>query len=538
MDLISRRSLLRAGTAALGPRTLTVGAAASATLLVYGGTPAAITAAIQAARLGQRVTLVSPERHLGGITVEGLGSSDINNHWFQNDMAVGGLAREFYLRIGKHYGQSTPVWRFEPHVAERVFGQMLAEHDITILRGTRLREPLHRAVEKQGSALRAIITEDGERLSADCFIDATLEGDLLVAAGVTTFNGREGNAKYGETRNGIRDTNEYRKFEVRVDPYWKPGVPSSGVIPTIQDEPLGVPGEGDHRVQGFCYRMCLTRLPANRLPVEKPAGYDDRNYEIYRRYVAAGGQLFTPGTRLPGEKTDLGSWHDLSANLYGMNHGYPLGSYAQRERILEEHRVFTVGLVWFLQNEPNLPARFRGAWKRFGLPADEFQDNGHWPRQFYVRQARRLVSDLVLTEHHTRRVNPETCNDPIAVAYWPPDTHHVRRIIRDGAAYNEGFIFGGEDWGPFGISYRALVPRRQECTNLITACCPSSTHIAYGAIRLEWTFMALGQAAAAAASLAISGRRPVQDIDYRTLSTLLQDAGAVLNLSLPTVRRD
>ncbi|MCW5966360.1 MAG: FAD-dependent oxidoreductase [Bryobacterales bacterium] len=536
MDSISRRNLLRASAGALAALTPKGSAATSTALLVYGGTPAAITAAIQAARLGQRVTLVSPEPHLGGITVEGLGGSDINNHWFRNDVAVGGLANEFYVRIGKHYGQSRPVWRFEPHVAERIFGQMLAEHDITILRGQRLREPLHGAVEKEGTTLRAIITEDGQRLPADCFIDATLEGDLLVAAGVTTFNGRESNAKYGETKNGIRGTNEYRKFAVRVDPYWKPGVPSSGVIPTIQDEALGVPGEGDHRIQGFCYRMCLTRVASNRVPIEKPAGYDGRNYEIYRRYVAAGGQLFTPEPKLPGGKTDQGSWHDLSANLYGMNHGYPVGSYAQRERILEEHRVFTIGLVWFLQNEPSLPAQLREAWKRFGLPADEFQDNGHWPRQFYVRQARRLVSDLVLTESHTRRVNPTVCDDPVAVAYWPPDTHHVRRIIRDGAAYNEGFVFGGDDWGPFGISYRALVPRRQECTNLITACCPSSTHVAYGAIRLEWTFMALGQAAGAAASVALNRQSLVQDVEYHALSALLRGAGAVLSLNLPTAK--
>jgi len=534
--MMNRRELLRVGTWGILGSTLLPGQAEPIDVLVYGGTPAGITAAIQAARMGRSVLLVSPDQHLGGITVEGLGSSDINNHSFRNDMAVGGLARDFYLRIGKRYGKAEPQWRFEPHVAEAVYGEMLAEWPIRILRGARLREPLASAVVKRGSALVSVVLEDGSRLEARQFIDASLEGDLIAAAGVQTTIGRESNAQYGETKNGIRGENTYRQFEVRVDPYWKPGVRASGVIPTIQDEALGKAGEGDHRIQGYCFRMCLTKDPKNRIAIEHPVGFDRKLYEIYFRYAAAGGKLFTPVGHLPNGKTDQGSWHDLSANLYGMNHGYPGGSYAVRQRIYEEHRHFTMGLIWLFQNDVALPQTLRDAWKPWGLPVDEFADNGHWPRQFYVREARRMVSDLVVTEHHTRRLNPEPVADPVAVSYWPPDTHHVRRIIRDDAAYNEGFVFGGDDWGPFGIPYRALTPRAQEATNLLAPTCVSSTHVAYGAIRLEWTFMALGQAAGTAAALSLERGSTVQNLPYTLLAERLRRDDAVLSLQLPLAK--
>jgi hypothetical protein len=229
----------------------------------------------------------------------------------------------------------------------------------------------------------------------------------------------------------------------------------------------------------------------------------------------------------------LGSWHDLSANLYGMNHGYPGGSWEDRRRIYEEHRRFTAGLFWFLANDSEVPEATRAQWRGWGLCRDEFTDNGGWPRQLYVRDARRMVSDYVITERHTWRVNATPVADPVAVAFWPPDTHHVRRIVREGAAYNEGFVFGGEDWGPFGISYRAMTPRAREAVNLLTPTCVSSSHVAYGAIRLEWTFFALGQSAAHAAVLAIEQGLDVQDVPYRDLRPRLLRAGQVLGVSLP-----
>ena len=505
-------------------------AAVTADVVIYGGSSAGVMAAVQVRRMGHSVALVAPEKHLGGIAVDGLGGADINNHPFRNDVAVGGLAREFYLRVGREYGRAEPVYRYESHIAEAVFAGLLREAGVTTYLGRRLREPLASAVEwrPRTKALRALITESGERFEGRVFLDATIEGDLLAAAHVETVIGREPNSKYNETKNGIRAETTHAQFAVRVDPYKIPGDAASGLIYTIQDEPLGTPGDGDRNIQAFCFRLCLTRSPTNRIPFEKPPGFDRPQYEIYFRYARAGGKLWTPSANLPNGKTDLGSWHDLSANLYGMNRDWPDGDYKTRERIYREHLHFTQGLLWLLANEPELPESLRAQWRDWGMAKDEFTDNHGWPRQLYVRDARRMVSAYVITEHHTRRISPTPVPDPVAVAYWPTDTHSVRRIVRDGAAYNEGFVFDDDNWGPFGISYRALVPRRSEATNLITPTCPSSSHVAYGAIRLEQTFMALGQSAATAAVLSLVKGSPVQDVDYEALKRqLLRDQQVV-----------
>lgn len=542
-----RKFLLVAAAATLGVpfAARSRGKFVSADVVIYGGTSAGVMAAMQAARMGKTVALLEAGRHLGGMSVEGLGGSDIDNHReFQNSPAVGGLALEFYRRLSRRYGRQDQfeamlvarrkepgLWRFEPHAAEAVFAELVKEHKVRVFFGHRLAEKNGAERDAGTKRLTHVRCENGAEFRGQVFLDATYEGDLLAAAGVSTVIGREANAVYGETKNGIRGENTYRQFAVRVDPYRTPGDPRSGVIPTVQDEPLGTPGAGDRRIQAYCFRMCLTKDPANLVPFAKPANYDPAQYEIYRRYVKAGGQLWRPTANLPGGKTDLGSWHDLSANLYGMNHAYPGGSYVERERIYREHLTFTRGLCWFLANDPALPEDLRREWSQWGVAKDEFADNDHWPRQFYVRDARRMVSDYVITEHHTRRTNQTPVSDPIAVAYWPPDTHHARRIVRDGAAYNEGFVFGGDDWGHFGISYRALVPRAAECINLLTPTSLSSSHVAYGAVRLEWTFMALGQAAATAACIAIDGRVPVQRVEYSKLRERLLADGQIINLN-------
>jgi hypothetical protein len=520
----------------------------SADVIVYGGTSAGVIAAVQAARMGRSVILLEPGRHLGGMSVEGLGGSDIDNHReFQNSPAVGGLALEFYRRVSRHYGRldrfdamlsrrakEPALWRFEPHVAEAVFNELVKEAGVRVFLNHRLRERGGVTQDAKAKRITAIRCENGAEFRGRMFIDATYEGDLLAFAGVSTAVGREANATYGETKNGIRGENTYRQFEVRVDPYRVPGDPASGVIATIQDEPLGTPGAGDHRIQAYCFRLCLTKNPANRVPFTKPANYDPAQYEIYRRYAKAGGKLWRPNATLPNGKTDQGSWHDLSANLYGMNHDYPGGSYAVRERIYREHLTFTQGLCWFLATDPDVPEDVRREWSQWGVTKDEFTDHGGWPRQFYVREARRLVGDYVITEHHTRRTKQTPVDDPVAVAFWPPDTHHVRRIVRatlaGAAAYNEGFVFGGDDWAAFGVSYRSLTPRAAECENLLTPTCLSASHVAYGAVRLEWTFMALGQAAATAACLAVEDNSPVQRVSYAKLRARLLADGQILSL--------
>ncbi|MBL8179069.1 MAG: FAD-dependent oxidoreductase [Bryobacterales bacterium] len=509
-------------------------AAQSYDVVIYGGAAAAVSAAVEISRGGRSVAIVAPEQHIGGIMVDGLGSADINNHWFRNDAAVGGLAAEFYRRIGSKYGAQGPLYKFESHVAESVFTDWLKECRVPVHRGETLREPLPSAVEWDPTErrLRAILTGSGRRFAGRMFLDASMEGDLLTAAGVAMTWGREANATYGETKNGIRAETTHAQFKVRVDPYRIPGNPDSGLIPTVQDEPMGTPGAGDNNIQAFCFRLCLTRVPANRAPFRKPADYDRDQYEIYLRYARASGQLWTPSANLPNGKTDLGSWHDLSANLYGMNREWPNGTFATRRKLYDSHRQFTEGLLWFLANDPDLPQALREAWQPWGLAKDEFADNGNFPRQLYVRDGRRMVSDYVIAEHHTRRVNPLPVEDPVAVAFWPTDTHSVRRIVRDGAAYNEGFVFDDNNWGPFGISYRALRPRKAEVVNLLTPTCPSSSHVAYGAIRLEQTFLALGQATGAAAMLAIETNRAVQDIAYEELRRRLIANGQVVALSM------
>jgi Predicted flavoproteins len=517
-------------------------------VVIYGGTPAGMAAAIQVARLGKTVALIEPSSHIGGIMVNGLGGTDIDNHpEFQNSLAVGGIALEFYRKVAQHYGRlaefdskfkshvkDASIWRFEPHVADEIIQSWLKEYPITIFLNTRLKEGLT-AVKKNETNIQQIETENGTTFSAKVFIDATIEGDLLASSGVSTTWGRESNALYGELKNGIRAETTHAQFQVKVDPYVTSGNSSSGIIPTIQNEPLGTPGEGDKSIQAYCFRMCLTKNEINRIPFYKPANYDRSQYEIYLRYIKAGGKLYTPAGDIPNGKTDLGAWHDLSHNLYGMNRRYPTGNYSTRQQVFDEHKTFTEGLFYFLANDSEirlLDAALQNAWKQWGLCKDEFTDNGGWPRQFYVRDARRMVSDYVITEQHTNKNSPTTVDDPVAVAYWPPDLHSARRIIKDGFAYNEGFVFGGNSWRPFGISYRALIPKREECTNLITSTCPSSSHVAYGAIRIEFTFMALGQSAGTAAVLSIDNELSIQQVDYKLLRKELLKAGQIIDASL------
>lgn len=501
-------------------------------VVIYGGSSGGFTAAIQAAKLGRTVVLIEPTGHIGGINVEGLGGTDIDNHReFKNSPAVGGLALEFYRRIARHYGkeqafdtmlakgEKTPaLWRFEPHVAEAVILDWLQEHSIDLVTGALLKEGTT-GVTKDGTKLTAISTSKGD-FEGKVFIDATIEGDLLASAGVTTTIGREANSVYQETRNGIRGTTTHCQFAVKVDPYRVPGDASSGTIAGVLDEPFGEPGAGDHRLQAYCYRVCLTDKAENRLPLPKPANYDRANYELHLRYLKAGGKLYRPRAALPNQKTDFNGGSDVSHNLNGQNHGYPGGSSAERRQILDHHRDFTQGLFYFLANDSEvgqIAPDLQQEWARWGLAKDEFTDNGGWPRLFYVRDARRMVSDYVITEHHVKKDHPTPVEDSVGMAYWPPDVHNVRTLVKDGHAYNEGFVFGGDDWIPFGISYRALVPKATEATNLLTPTCPSSSHIAYGAIRIEFTFMALGQACAVAASQAIDQGIPVQQVSYTTL---------------------
>mgnify|MGYP001627192238 CR=1 FL=1 len=509
---------------------------------IYGGTSAGVIAAVQVAKMGGRVVLVEAGQHLGGMSVEGLGGTDIDNQPFRNSPAVGGLALEFYRHISVQYGRSaafeamlaaggkdSKLWRFEPHVAEAVWEAWVKEAGIPVLRGHRLKEV--NGVTKDGTRLTALHFENGAEVRARVFIDATYEGDLLAFAGVSFAVGREGNAAYGETLNGIRTDTTHQQLDRAVDPHRTPGDPKSGVIFGVQDEPLGEHGAADDSIQGYCFRLCLTKDPANRLTIPQPATYDPAHYELQRRYLAAGGVITPPHAALPNGKTDPGTWHSLAGNFTGWNHLYPVASYAEREAMLRRSRDYIQGLYWFMAHEAAVPAQLREAWAAWGLCRDEFTDNGGWPRAFYVRNGRRMIGDFVLTEAHLRRANPEPVSDSVGLIWWPPDFHSARRLARGGRVWHEGAVFNVSkqpDWIPCGIPYRCLVPKARECTNLLSPTCPSSSYVAYGAYRIEFTFMAAAQAAATAAMLSLETGSPVQEVAYDPLRRRLLADGQVL----------
>lgn len=525
--------------------TFSVSAASiEADLCLYGGTSAGVIAAVQAAAMGKRVVLVEAGQHLGGMSVEGLGGTDIDNQPFRNSPAVGGLALEFYRRVNAHYGRAerfeamlaaggkeTSLWRFEPHVAEAIWEAWVKEAGITVLRGHRLKETA--GVTKDGARITALHFENGAEVRAKMFIDATYEGDLLAFAGVSFAVRREGNATYGETNNGIRTDTTHKQHDKPIDPYQIPGDPTSGVIFGVQDEPIGEHGAADESIQGYCFRLCLTKNPANRIAITKPTNYDGTRYEMQRRYLAAGGVISPPHAAVPNGKSDPGTWHSLASNFTGWNHRYPIDSYAEREAMLRTSRDYIHGLYWFMAHDEAVPVPQREAWAAWGLCRDEFTDNDGWPRAFYVRNGRRMVGDFVLTEAQLRKVNPESVDDSVGLIWWPPDFHSARCLVKDGRVWNEGAVFNVSkepDWIPCGIPYRCLVPKAAECTNLLSPTCPSSSYVAYGAYRIEFTFMVAAQSAATAAVMAMASDGPVQGVDYGELRKKLLEGGQVLEV--------
>ncbi|KAM0190106.1 hypothetical protein ACHAPI_009618 [Fusarium lateritium] len=514
-------------------------------LVVYGSTSGAVATAIQAARLGRSVALISPYHHIGGIQISGLGATDIDNQVeFQNSTTVGGLSLELHQRISKVYKRlerlnevvskqikDPDIWRFESRIAEKVVSDWLAEYPLITI----IKSPLVEsddAVKRVDGQIQAVRLENGDVVAGEIFIEASYEGDLLAAAGITWTRGREASSVYGESLAGIRHETLYRQIDVDVNPYREPGDPSSGLLYGISDESFGQPGDGDLHLQSYSYRLPLTDDPDNRVPFRKPDGYDPSHYELHRRYLAAGGEFYMPRKRLPGEKTDLiGSEGALSTDLLGMNDEWPVASRKQREEILDETATFTKGLLWFISTDPSVPEKYRQEWSRFGYCRDEFPDNDHFPYELYVRDARRMISDYIITEATASRDGgSEPVKDPIAVAYWPTDTHSVRRVLRDGKVHNEGFIFkDGHKWRPFGISYRALVPKKAQAVNFMTVTCPSSSHVGYGAVRLEHQFYAIGQACANASDIAITRKCALQDVPYHELKDRLTEQGVVID---------
>jgi hypothetical protein len=515
MSTLLRVLLLWASVAAPGPHRSDV--------LVYGGTAGGVIAAVSAAREGLQVILVTPDRHLGGMVSGGLGWTD-----YGKQPVIGGYSREFFERVGRKYGR--PIeWHFEPHVAEAVFDDLVKEAGVQVIRG-RLREK--RGVLKSGSTLTGIVTEDGATFTAKVFVDATYEGDLMAQAGVSYAWGREGMAEYGESLAGVRERTPYHQFRAAVSPLDSKGA----LLPEIARRAGDEVGAADKRVQAYNFRLCMTRTAGNRVPWPRPARYAPERYELLARYLPAlqttlGRPLTTSDVMKPdllqNGKTDTNNNGAFSTDYIGGSYGYPEGSYAARARIRQAHVDYIQGFLYFLATDPRVPAGLSAEMKEWGLCRDEFVDADHWPYQLYVREARRMVGEYVMSQRDIQ--SDLTKSDAIGMGSYNSDSHNVqRRPTPDGAAVeNEGDM--QVPVTPYQIPYRVMVPRRAQATNLLVPVCFSATHVAYSTLRMEPQYMIIGQAAGVAAKLAIDARAAVQDVDAAALRAKLRGQGAVFD---------
>ena len=516
-----------------------------ADILVYGATSSGIVAAIEAARMGKKVALIEPTQHIGGMTTGGLVWTD-----YGVVDAVGGLAGEFYARVTQHY-QNPGAWKtddpfkekilgrskkymisFEPHVADSVYRVMMQEAGISVIMGERIKQ--QDGVVKEGSEIREVHFESGRVMKAKIFIDATYEGDLMAFAKVSYEVGRESKSTYGESLAGVLGDTVlgYRQpkkhFGKNVNPYDANG----NLLFGIQDVKLAPPGTGDNKVQAYNVRMCLTSDPANKIPVTRPADYDSTKYELMARYIAAHNisqlkQLFKIDP-VPNRKTDINDGCPYSTDYIGANWDYPEGSYSRRQEILEDHHSFTKGMIYFVGNDPRVPENIRQEMQAYGYPKDEYLDNDHWTPQVYIREARRMTGEYVMTQHDCQENTIK--EKSIGLGSYGVDSHHIQRLIApDGELINEGNFLASHH--AYEIPLETILPKREECSNLLVPVCVSSSHIAFGSIRMEPVFMILGQSAATLAAMALDEHKTIYDVEYATLAKKLKGDRQVLKLA-------
>ena len=520
----------------------------NADVIIYGGTSAAVTAAVQLKQAGRSVIIVCPEKHLGGLTSSGLGFTDTGNK-----EVIGGLSREFYQRVYAHYqqddawkwqtkesygnqGQGTPaidgnkrtMWIFEPHVAEQIFEDFVSENKIPVFRDSWLDRET--GVEVEDDKIISIRMLNGAVYSGKIFIDATYEGDLMAAAGISYTVGREANSKYDEAWNGVQLGvlhHGHHFGNLQISAYAIPGEPTSGVLPRVSTEPPGKRGEADNRLQAYCFRMCLTTTENNKIAVERPANYDSTQYELLVRVLDKGwNETFQKFDPIPNLKTDVNNHGPFSFDNIGMNYDYPEATYERRAEIIKEHEDYQKGLLYFYATDPRVPKEIQAEMQKWGLAKDEFTDNGNWPHQIYVREARRMLGEFVMTENEVLGRSP--VNEPIGMGSYTMDSHNVQRYITlDGYVQNEGDI-GVHPDKPYQIAMGSILPKAGECTNLLVPVAVSSSHIAFGSIRMEPVFMILGQSAAIMADQALTRKINLQELDYQTLRNELTRAGQVL----------
>ncbi|MEM7373410.1 MAG: FAD-dependent oxidoreductase [Bacteroidota bacterium] len=525
-------------------------------IVIYGGTSAGIAAAIQAKRMNKSVILLEPSARIGGLTTGGLGQTDIGNK-----QVVGGIAREFYEGIRAHYGKAenwtfqtseeyqdggqtrtqegeSAMWTFEPSAALKVYEQFIEAYKIEVLTNQQLDRKS--GIQQEEGSITSIRMLSGEVYHGRIYIDATYEGDLMAAAGVSYTIGRESNDTYQESLNGVHtkltDTtmtgypshNQVNhNFVDGVDPYMEKGNPGSGLLPFIDPKGPGAYGAGDKRIQAYCFRMCLTDHPDNRIPFEKPAAYDEQHYELLLRNYEAGETGFPwINSKMPNRKTDTNNRTGFSTDFIGQNYAYPEASYEEREQIRAQHRHYQQGLMWTLAYHPRMPDHIREEVSRWGTCKDEFTREDGWQEQLYVREARRMIGTYVMTQYNCEGLT--VAEDPIGMGAYGMDSHNTQRYVNEaGVVKNEGNVEARVQ-APYPISYRSIIPKQEECGNLLVPVCLSASHIAFGSIRMEPVFMVLGQSAATAASLAIDGGISVQEVDYQQLRPVLLKGNQIL----------
>ncbi len=505
-------------------------------ICIYGGSSAGIMAAYTASQLHKTVLLIEPGNRLGGLTTGGLGYTDIGNKF-----AVGGLSRNFYRRVGQHYGRFEQ-WIFEPSVAEQVFQQYLQQAHIQVLYRHYVT-----TVTKNAKRITAIqlqqVTRDGkvtgstQEVKAKVFIDCSYEGDLMAKAGVSYIVGREANSVYHETYDGVQLRDKHQ-FPDGIDPYVVPGNPSSGLLWGISDEQPGAAGSGDKKVQAYNFRICLTDKADNLLPITRPDDYDSSRYTLLLRLLekkpAQNLSAFLKFDLMPNHKTDINNNGPFSTDMIGMNYAYPEADYTTRRQIIQAHESYTKGLLYFIGHDARMPAVLRNEMLRWGYPKDEYTDNNHWTPQLYVREARRMIGAYVMTQANCE--GKEKVTDAIGMAAYTMDSHNCQRVVVNGMVKNEGDVqIGG--FGPYPIAYRSITPKADECTNLLVPVCLSASHIAYGSIRMEPVFMALGQAASTAAVVAIDDKKDVQQADIKKIQAKMQ-ADPLVNGTTPEILVD
>lgn len=502
-----------------------------ADVIVYGSTPGGFCAAIAAAREGASVILLEPTDHVGAMSTGGLSHCDSNQMVRSTLM---GLFDEWHTRIVKDYtdrGLQAPYnpakkdqsrWTFEPHVAMRVTMAMLDEAGVNVLT-----ERYLKSVTKEGPRIKSLVTKNGT-FSARVFVDGTYEGDLMAAAGVDWTIGREGRDEYRETLAG----KQYPKNRMNINRFGDDGK----LLPLLTTEDAGPDDAGDGNIMTYSFRLCLTADPTNRVPMPKPASYDPGRFEIVRRAFKAGEKRIgfdlypLPGNKLDGNNSIGGQF---SIGLVGGGNDWHSADEAGRNKIWEEHKQYTLEFIQFLTTDPTVPKAVRDKYVTLGLCKDEFASYDHFSPALYVRESRRMKGMYVISQKDI--LEDPNKDDPIAVSSFPIDSHDVQRVaLKDGGVVNEGTIFPvrripGQGYA-YHVPYRSILPKPEQCENLLVPVALSCTHVGISSLRIEGAWMVIGQGAGVAAALAAKADIPVQEIEYAKLRERLLAQKQVLEL--------